>query len=309
MRFQLERLAFLTIQLALRILPRKMAMACGRAFGQFAFHLDRRHRRVAYGNLKVVFPEISPEEAEKILLECYRFFGSYLFDLLTFTRDFSGRLEQSVEFEGLEHLKAAYEGGKGVICFSGHWGAWEIMALAQGVKGFQLGILGRRLDNPYLEELLQNFRKSSGNFVIDKREGFRPMLRTLKQGKGIAILIDQDVIGEERIFVNFFGKPASTTPALALLKLKTDAAIIPLFAMPLPNNRYRLIYRPPVEVPLIGDRKVDVYRITQECTREIEEMIRRFPEYWLWMHRRWKTVPGPEEIEAMSEQSGVRLPQ
>lgn len=308
MRFQLERFAFLTMQLALRILPRNMVMACGRAFGQLAFHLDRRHRKVAYGNLRIVFPEISPEEAKKILVECYRFFGSYLFDLLTFPRDFSDRLKQSVEFEGLEHITAAYERGKGVICFSGHWGAWEIMALAQGSKGFQLGILGRRLDNPYLQEVLQKFRTSSGNFVIDKKEGFRPMLRTLKQEKGIAILIDQDVIGEERVFVNFFGKPASTTPALALLKLKTDAAIIPLFAMPLPNNRYRLIYRPPVEVPLTGDRKIDVYRITQECTLEIEEMIRRFPEYWLWMHRRWKTLP-PEEVEAMPQQSEVRLSQ
>ncbi|HSB61814.1 MAG TPA: lysophospholipid acyltransferase family protein, partial [Vicinamibacteria bacterium] len=119
----------------------------------------------------------------------------------------------------------------------------------------------------------------------------RPMLRALRDGQGIAILIDQDVIGDERVFVDFFGRPASTTPALALLRLKTGAPLLPVFAIPLPGDRYRFRYGPPVEVNLSGERSEDVARITRACTRVLEDEIRAHPSYWLWMHRRWKTQP------------------
>jgi KDO2-lipid IV(A) lauroyltransferase len=192
------------------------------------------------------------------------------------------------------------------VIFTAHFGAWELFAIAQGANGFPMGLITRKLDNPYLEDLLQRFRRSTGNSVIDKKAGFRPMLQSLREGKGIGILIDQNITSDDRIFVDFFGMPASTTPALALLKLKTDAALIPVFALPLPKNRYRFIYRPRVEVPLSGDRKEDVRRITQECTRVIENEIRQSPSYWLWMHSRWKTRPDlVQEAEASFHESAV----
>lgn len=293
MRYQLERFLFSTVQLIGRILPRPVFLAGGRAFGSLAFHLDRRHRRVAHQNLAMAFPELSPDEASEILRQCYRFFGGYLADLLVSQKDLLRKMKADFEFEGLEHLKAAYEAGKGTIIFTAHFGAWELFAIAQGANGFPMGLVTRKLDNPYLESMLQKFRGSTGNSVIDKKAGFRPMLKNLREGKGIGILIDQNITTDDRIFVDFFGQPASTTPALALLKLKTDAALVPVFALPLPNNRYRFVYCAPVEVPLSGDRKEDVRRVTQECTRIIEEQIRRFPGYWLWMHSRWKTRPDP----------------
>jgi len=165
------------------------------------------------------------------------------------------------------------------------------MALAQGLVRRPVGVIARRLDNPHLEARLRALRTSTGNFVIEKRDGFRPMLKALRDQRGIAILIDQNVIGDERVFVEFFGRPAATTPALGLLHLRTGAPLIPVFAVPRPGDGYRCRYGPPVDVPLSGDRDADVLRITQACTRVLEEEIRAHPSLWLWMHRRWKTQP------------------
>lgn len=306
MRYQLERFLFSIMQSFGRIVPRSVFLAGGRAFGNLAFHLDRRHRSVALQNLAIAFPELSPDKAMEILRSCYRFFGGYLADLLVSQKDLLRKMKTNFEFEGLENLKTAYEAGKGTIIFTAHFGAWELFAIAQGANGFPMGLVTRKLDNPYLESMLQKFRGSTGNSVIDKKAGFRPMLKNLRDGKGIGILIDQNITSDDRIFVDFFGHPASTTPALALLKLKTDAALIPVFALPLPNNRYRFIYCAPVEVPLSGARTEDVRRITQECTRIIEEQIRRSPSYWLWMHSRWKTRPDPlSEASASFHETAV----
>jgi Kdo2-lipid IVA lauroyltransferase/acyltransferase len=296
LRFQLERILFLLTVYTSRLFPRKLFLKLGKEFGSLAYLLDQRHRKIALSNISKALPELSKEEGVKTIRECYRYFGMYLFDLLHSIRGYRPEFLEKCEYDGLEHLAAAYAKKKGVLLYTAHYGAWEVNAQANSYKGFPLNVIARRLDNPYLEKLLTKFRTRTGSGVIDKKDGFRPMLRTLKEGKGIAILIDQNVTTEDRVFVNFFGRPASTTPALALLKLKTDADIIPCFAFPLPDGRYRFRYCDPVQVDLTGDRKEDIFRITQACTKIIENEIRQQPQYWLWMHRRWKTQPSTKEI-------------
>lgn len=291
MRFQVERFLFWVVRIFARLCPRSLLLFAGRLLGRLAYHLDGRHRAVALQNYSTAFPDASSKDAARTIKKTYEFFMFYLFDLLTCFPEFPAGRMKDAEYEGLDHVDAAYARGKGILFFTGHWGEWEMMAMAHGFKGYPLGVIARRLDNPHLEHLLVTLRTSTGNFVIEKRDGIRPILKALREGKGIAILIDQNVTTEERIFVDFFGKPASTTPALGLLKLKTDASLVPVFALPLPGNRYRFSYGPPVEVPLSGNRDSDVHSITQACTKVIEERIRAHPEYWLWMHRRWKTRP------------------
>ncbi len=240
MRFQLERFLFWMVLTTARLFPRSFFLSIGSGFGLLAFHLDRRHRLIALQNFVGAFPDATFEEATRTVRNCYSFFGRYLFDVLTYFHEFPGSRLEEFEYEGLEHLEKAYAEKKGAIIFTGHFGVWELMGIAQGYKGYALSVVARKLDNPYLERLLERFRTFTGNMVIEKRDGYRPMLRTLKEGKGLAILIDQNVTTLERIFVEFFGRPASTTPAVGLLKLKTDAALIPGFALPLPNDRSRL---------------------------------------------------------------------
>ena len=124
----------------------------------------------------------------------------------------------------------------------------------------------------------------------------RGMLKTLRGGGGVAILIDQDA-RDTGVFVPFFGRPASTTPALASLALKTGAAVVPVFSVPQPDGSYRVIYQAPVPIQPSGDHDADVLRITADCTTIIERWVRSHPQLWLWMHRRWKTVPVGSTVE------------
>lgn len=291
LRHRLQHLAFLALVSLRRTLPRGAWLALGRALGRLAFHLDRRHREVALANHRRAFPEASEEERRRTILECFAFFGRYVFELAGSLPAFAPDDLKHFEFEGFEHARAALDSGRGVLCVTGHYGGWELQALAAGAQGAPLGVIARALDNPHLEARLRRLRTSTGNFVIDKREGFRPMLKALREGKAIAILIDQNVIGDERIFVDFFGVPASTTPALGLLRVRTDAVLLPVFAFPIEGHRWRLVYGPPVEIAPTGDRAEDVRRITEACTRVIEDRIRAHPHLWLWMHNRWKTRP------------------
>jgi KDO2-lipid IV(A) lauroyltransferase len=293
-RFQCERLAFRTATLLARILPRSFFLACGRAFGRLAYRLDRRHRIVALNNCRSVLPESTDHEA--MIRRCYEFFGGYIFDMLTCFPHFNPDRMNDYEIEGLEHVQKAYKNGSGAIFFGAHIGGWEFHAISHGFSRYQLGVVVRRLDNPYLEQLLDRMRCSTGNFTIDKRQGLRPMLKALRDGKGLAILMDQNVTTEDRVFVDFFGRPASTTPAVALLKLRTDCTLIPVYGWPLPGNRYHFVYGTPVEIALTGNREQDVLNITQECTRRLELAIREHPECWLWMHRRWKTKPEQQNV-------------
>ncbi len=290
-RYRLELLALLAFTSLRRLLPRGTWLGLGAALGRAAFHLDRRHREVALANHRLAFPEASEDERRRTIRDCFAFFGRYVFELVGSLPAFSAADLGRFEFEGFEHARDALDSGRGILCVTGHYGGWELQALAAGAQGAPLGVIARALDNPYLEARLRRLRTSTGNFVIDKREGFRPMLKALREGKPIAILIDQNVTGEERIFVDFFGVPASTTPALGLLRIKTDAVLLPVFAFPIEGGRWRLVYDPPIEIAPTGDRAEDVRRITEACTRVIEDRVRAHPHLWLWMHNRWKTRP------------------
>ena len=290
-RFQIERFFFWVACLYARIIPRDLFLKMGSAFGQIAYRLDERHRVVALQNYRAAFPAATEKESTHAIRQCYESFATYLFDMLTCFPTLPVDRLQSFEVEGAEHVEAAYKRGKGIILFGGHFGAWELMALAHGARGWPMDLVVRRLDNPYLDRLLERLRLSTGNAIIDKTQGFRPMLKALREGRGIAVLMDQNVSSEDRIYVEFFGRLASTTPSVALLKLKTDAALISVHSYPLPGNRYRFVYSPSLEVPLTGERQEDVHRITLACNQEIESFIRQHPECWLWMHRRWKTQP------------------
>jgi KDO2-lipid IV(A) lauroyltransferase len=171
----------------------------------------------------------------------------------------------------------------------------------QGLGDLPISMVVRPLDNPLLDGLLDRKRRLSGNETIAKRRAVRAILRTLREGKGVAIVIDQNLRSTERIFVDFFGRPAATTPALALTAHRTGAAVVPVFCIPRPDGTYVVRYHEPVAIPSTGDRDRDVHLLTQECTRIIEETVRAHPGAWLWMHRRWRTAPGPGEADPPGE--------
>jgi KDO2-lipid IV(A) lauroyltransferase len=296
-RFAVEAAAFRVLMVAARALPRGALLGLGALGGALGYALDARHRRIAVENLRRAFGDGMDEtRARRLTLDCWRHFGRITLDTLAFPRLGPDSVERLATVEGLDHLRAAHERGRGVLVFTGHYGHWELAGLVQGHLGFPLSVVARPLDNPRLERLLVRLRGGSGNRVIHKRHAVREIMKTLRDGRSVAIVIDQDA-RRDGVFVPFFGRLASTTPTLALLALRTGAPVIPCSCTPEPDGKYRIVYEPPVEPPSTGDRDEDVLRLTARCTAIIEGWVRRRPELWLWMHRRWKTRP-PQEPAA-----------
>jgi KDO2-lipid IV(A) lauroyltransferase len=291
LRFLLEAVAFRLLLAIARVCPRRFLLATGGFLGALGYRIDGRHRRIALENLARAWNgEVSPDRCRAIARDCWRHFGRITLDALAFPRLDASAVGRVVHYQGLEHIRAAYARGKGVLLFSGHYGHWELTALMQGFLGLPLALVARPLDNPRLERLLARLRGLSGNRVIHKRRAVREILRTLRAGGGVAIVLDQDARGDG-VFVPFLGRPASTTPTLALAALRTGASVVPTYSVPRADGSYSVVYEPEVGVSSTGDLDADVRELTAECTAHIERWVRERPELWLWMHRRWKTRP------------------
>ncbi len=296
LRFRCEALAFRLLLFFARRVPRSFLLSIGSVGGLLGYLIDGRHRRIALENLRLVYgPELDPSRARRMARDCWRHFGRITCDTLCFPRFDRDAIGRLVHYEGLEHIRGAYAKRRGVLLFSGHLGHWELTALMQGFLDLPLVLVTRPLDNHLLEEILAGLRGLSGNRIVHKRDAVREMLTALRSKLGVAIVLDQDA-RRDGVFVPFLGRLASTTPTLALLALRTGAAVVPTYSVPRPDGSYTIVYEPEVPIESTGDREADVRRITAVCTQHIERWIRAHPELWLWMHRRWKTQPtsGPQ---------------
>jgi KDO2-lipid IV(A) lauroyltransferase len=294
------------MQLVTRALPWGGVRALGDSVGYLFYTYDRRHRRIALANVAAAFPRRSLAEQRALVRRVFAHFGRVLFEMLKFGSLSVAEQFARVEFEGAEYIHAAHRQGRGALLFTGHFGFWEINALAHGAAFHPMGLLARPLDNPYLHALLENLRGSTGNHVIYRRGALRRVLRALAANQCVAILIDQHIQAPDAVTVNFFDRPAATTLALGVLALRTGAPVIPVFALPLPDGRYRLVYEHPVDPPR-GDSPEAIRDFTQRCTDVLEMYVRRQPELWLWMHRRWRNdaiADGPGMFPAIARENG-----
>ena len=271
------------------MLPWRVAHACGSALGLTFYAVDGPHRRLAITNLQGAFPLRTPQECRTIARATFVHFGRLLVELLKFSSLPLDRILTRVEFEGRERVEAALAQGRGVLLFTGHFGFWEQHALAHALGLQPMSVVARALDNPHLDALLERVRSRTGNSVIYRRGGLRRIMRALGANQIVALLIDQHVQAADAVYVEFFNRPAATTSALAALALRTGAPVIPALALPIGSGRYKLIYEHPVEPPRPDDPD-QVREFTQRCTDVLEMYVRRYPELWLWMHRRWRDV-------------------
>jgi KDO2-lipid IV(A) lauroyltransferase len=280
---------------ALGLLPRRLAVGIGRMLGQTAYRVSRKLRLTGERNLELAFPNLSRPERERILRGCFMSLGRQLGEFSHFSKLSTDNLRRLVECEGLENLDAARAAGRGAILFTGHLGAWELSSVALSLLGHPVSFLVRRLDNPKIERLLEQARTRFGNRTIDKRAAMRPMLRILKAGGTLGLLVDVNMMAHEGIFVDFFGTSASTTFDLATLALRTRAPVIPVFA-PWEERRQRFVLHigAPLNIEHTNDEDEDVRRLTSLFTKVIEDYIRRYPDQWLWIHKRWRTRPEGE---------------
>ena len=297
-----ERLEYLLVRLvvlAAQPLSPATVRALGTAIGLSFYHVDRQHRRIALRNLRAAFPRKSDAERRTIARAMFAHFGHVLVELLKFSSLSPARMQELVEWEGEDRVELAYSQGRGVLFCTGHFGFWEQHALAHGLRFGPMAVLARVLDNRRLNTLLEQRRCVTGNTVIYRQGAMRRAMKLLAAGQGVGMLIDQHMHSADAIYVDFFERPASTTSTLARLALRTGAPVVPLFALPLPGGRYRMIYEHPVEPPR-EDTPEAVREFTQRCTDVLEMYVRRYPELWLWMHRRWRdTGPIAEQVPGM----------
>ena len=292
-RYAVEARAAAIVQALVRPLPRRWTLGLGRALGRLLADLDPRHVAIAAENLRQAFPHWDEPRRLRTARAVYAHFGQTLLDILWMAQQPRERLLDLIVEEGRENADRVRAAGRGVVYVTGHFGNWEFYGVAFGWLGEPVGVVARPLDNPALEARLTAFRTRSGNTVISKRRALQDILRLLRQGAGVAILVDQNVQEQDGIFVEFFGRPAATTTVAAALAVKTGCALLPVHCEVRRDGRYTFVYGRPLEWTATGNRQDDIARLTQELTTVIEGWVRERPEQWLWMHRRWKTQPRP----------------
>jgi Kdo2-lipid IVA lauroyltransferase/acyltransferase len=296
-RWVAEFLAVRTAAALLRLVPLRTRLALGRSLGRLAFRVDRRHRRVALENLEQAYPGERATWHRQVALGAFEHLGRLFSEILCQGWNTRGALGMA-RYEGWCHLQQVASSGRGYFLLSGHFGNWERVANLQSALGYPLWMIVRPLDNPLLEGFFARLREGTGNRVIHKRNAVREMVRGLKAGKGIAIVIDQNFGEAARVFAPFFGRPAATTPVLGSLAVRLRAPILPVFSYPEEGGRYRIVYGPPFEAPDTGNPEADAVEVTRRATALIEEAVRACPNAWFWMHRRWRTRPESDLEEA-----------
>lgn len=282
-----EYALYLGVKAKLRCLPHAASRWLGAFLGELGYHLVSRRRRVALENLERIFPELSPGERRRLARASFRHFGSALCDSVSAARLDPVALCRRLELEGWEHLERARRSGPSLCYMTAHFGTWEITADVVGLYTGGLDVVARRLDNPHLDRELRRQRSRHGNELIEKRGSIRRMLRTLRGGGQLGILIDQRVQAYEGIVVSFLGQPAVASPVLARLALRTGSPVVPLFAYPEPGGRYRLVVEPAIE-PGHTEGDDATAALTRRLLEPVEKHIRERPELWMWMHDRWK---------------------
>ena len=301
-QINLEYYAARVILSFLGVLPRNTAIFMGLRFADIAYLCLGKLKGTALKNTEIAFPEMSETERLKLVRGCLRNLGRQLGEISQFPKATRESLEKIVEIsvseEKWEEYREIKKAGRGLIFMTPHFGGWEVLAYSSFIFLGPQSYLVRKLDNPRLEEMLGKIRGKFGNQPMDKSTAILPALNLLKSGGNLGVLPDLNSQKHEGVFVPFFGKQACTTAGVAALAMRTNAVVALLSAAwNDQKKKYVITADATFEFQSSGDRKQDMINFTARFTKEIENVIRRNPEQWFWIHKRWKTRPkGEPEI-------------
>jgi Kdo2-lipid IVA lauroyltransferase/acyltransferase len=263
---------------------------CG-FLGKVAYVFAAKSRARTRRNLKLAFGnEKAPGEIEKISRDVYVMLGKNVGDILRHAGVSTlGDLEKFVVMKGFQNFEAANAKGKGVVFVACHMGAFELQITSMALRGLNFMVIGTPLKDKRLNDLMWKHRNRNGTNAVERDKATFPMLKVLKSGGSVALLIDQDTKKVKSTFVNFFGMPASTPIGAALLALKTGAAVLPAFSHLGEDGKQHIEILSEIPLRNTGDEESDIMFNTQVYTDIIEARIRKYPSQWVWMHERWKT--------------------
>lgn len=276
----------------LEILPQGAARALASAVAGALYKLSPKLRKTAEFNLRLAFPKWTESQRQQVIRKMAGNLGRMAAEFARLPKYSAANIQDLVILDGHENFLRAHDRGKGVLYLTGHIGAWELSSFAHALYGYPLHYMARPLDNRKLDALVNRYRGLSGNRPIFKNESARVMLKVLKDAGTVGILADQNTMPSEGVFVDFFGTPACTTTGLARVALHTGAAVVPGFAYWDEGiDKYHLRFEPPVELIHTGEAERDIFENTQKFTKVLEEIIRKYPDQWVWVHGRWNTRP------------------
>ena len=277
-------------------LPRPVARAVGAAIGWVCWNLLGGLRKTGLKNLKLAFPEKTDAEREKILRKLYKTLGWQIAEFCKMRGYTLEEASQFVRYEGLENYLRARDKGRGVLVLTGHLGAWELSSFYHSLRGYPMSLVIRRLDNLRVDAFVNGIRCLHGNRVIHKDDFARGLLTAMHNGETVGILMDTNMTPPQGVFVPFFGVEACTASGLARVAVRTGAAVLPGFLLwEESEQRYVLRFGEELELVKTGNAQADMLANTALFAATTESYIRRYPEQWLWVHRRWKTRPEGEE--------------
>jgi KDO2-lipid IV(A) lauroyltransferase len=264
------------------------AEARGRRLGRVLSAVLRSRRALAERNLAHAFPEKTAAEVEALTAAVFEHFAGVVAELLFALEEPAEALLARIRVEGVENARRAAASGRGFFFLTAHLGNWEYAALATAGAGFPMAVIGRPLDNPALEGRLQALREKTGNAVVHKADAAKELLRIMRRGGHVGILIDQHANPPQNVVVPFFGRPASTTSIVARLAERTGALVVPTSCVRVGPARYQLTYHPVLDIRELPEKERAVEPFTARLNRILEDMIREHPDQWLWLHNRWR---------------------
>jgi KDO2-lipid IV(A) lauroyltransferase len=280
-------------------LPRRLLAAVGAAIGALLFALGIR-RRIVFENLALAFPEKTDAERRAIARATYRNLGQMIFDFLRVPALPPEELERLFVHEGWDRFERAKARGNGVIAATGHFGNFEVLAAAHTLRGVPITMISREMAKSGANALWRRTRRSAGveDLVVTRGSTLHAAIRSLKAGRVLGYVIDQNDPGRRAVFPTFFGIPAATAPTPALLAMRTGAAVVFAISVPMADGRHRVVIEGPIDPPDTGDRDADALAFMQDLNDRLERFVRAHPEQWYWLHRRWKRREDGERARA-----------
>ncbi|MCJ7459288.1 MAG: lysophospholipid acyltransferase family protein [candidate division Zixibacteria bacterium] len=275
----------------LNLLPRRLSLSIGRSLGKLAYLILPESRSTTLQNLKIAFPNLGTGSIKKISLKVFECLGRNAVDAIRLPKMSWEEIQKITKVEGIEHLEKAYSQGRGVMGVTGHIGNFELLAAYVSLQGYKLSAIGRELYDPRLNELLIKNRQMMGVQNIYSTASVKEVIKVLNSGRMIGVLIDQDTSRVKGIYVDFFGRKARTPVGPAILALKLGVPIVPMAIIQTKKGNYKIMIHKEIK-PLVGKTKEEnIYYLTQKCTEFLEQVIREYPDQWVWMHKRWLRTP------------------
>ena len=275
-------------------IPERRGHRVGAAVGTMLRRLSPRHYRIVLANLRQAFGEEREErELHALARACYAHLGKCLMEFIRLPKMGREEVKRIAEFQGAEHIEAALARGKGAILLTGHLGNWEMAGARIAAEGFPVVAIARAQRDSAITDYILKTREATGMKLYHRESAVRASLLALRSNELVGMLMDQNA-GDDGVFVDFFGRLASTAPGASVFALKTEAAVLPTFGYRKPDNTHVITIDAPVPLIRTGDHRRDVLENTARYTKVVEEKIRAHPEQWFWLHKRWKSRPPGE---------------